>query len=817
MESDSEKDVNEPHFKRQRLDMENGEAASSSSLPKEPDDLDDAGSESDDGSTEDHQGGEVDRESVVSGDEFSELSNLSGLDDQCDEAAWLPVAGPIAWVQRQMSLGTDPRDVIQCYLGEDVTIPPDADQLNLWEMVLTLLLETTANRTKLSHINTMQDVVELLKKCQNIIVLTGAGVSVSCGIPDFRSQNGIYARLAEDFPDLPNPQSMFDINYFKSDQRPFFKFAKEIYPGQFEPSPCHKFIRLLETHGKLLRNYTQNIDTLEKVAGVERAIECHGSFATATCMVCKYKVDKEAIRKDIFDQVIPRCPQCGPDVEGAVMKPDIVFFGESLPDEFHRQMRSDKDVCDLLIVIGSSLKVRPVSRIPSSLPANVPQIIINREPLHKQYTFDVELLGNCDDVISELCNRLGEGWELLAKVGPPAEEVSYSDLPPTEPSESSCHSQEAAVQGKREDVVEHNADSGMGDLETGTRAPSAEGPALCSGSTSEGSGSSNGRSFRSSERLERLSSSDSGAESSTAVDTQGLVSLQPSVVALSKPHSEDVFSSSTPHQNNLCGLGSSCMEVSTQGICACDTRPESRTSQHTCPAERQSHCAEGDPSLTLHPSQKEAEAASGHNRQSAKTTGWHESLSTCQGPIERNVHPHSGCSAGCGGEKEDGEKEMNKVDSCFSSIDRLEMQRIWEKRKRQSIAHRCKDNQIIFISPNRYIFPGAEVYSDDSDDSDSDDSSHLSISPIPAEMCDDTEESQNTTNSCLSPSSSAPCDPAHSQGSSGHDAQKGSPCSTPPVSPFAASDDGQPVSSGDSQDKSELDADPVQGTERTKQ
>lgn len=76
---------------------------------------------------------------------------------------------------------------------------------------------------------------------KNIIVLTGAGVSVSCGIPDFRSRDGIYSRLAIDFPDLPDPQAMFDIQYFSQDPRPFYKFAKDIYPGNFQPSPCHRY------------------------------------------------------------------------------------------------------------------------------------------------------------------------------------------------------------------------------------------------------------------------------------------------------------------------------------------------------------------------------------------------------------------------------------------------------------------------------------------------------------------------------------------------------------------------------------------------
>ncbi|XP_035224999.1 NAD-dependent protein deacetylase sirtuin-1-like [Stegodyphus dumicola] len=91
------------------------------------------------------------------------------------------------------------------------------------------------------------------------------------------------------------------------------------------------------------------------------------------------------------------------------MKPDIVFFGEGLSDEFHEALANDKDVCDLLIVMGSSLKVRPVAMIPSSIPTNVPQILINREPL-KHLTFDIELLGDCDVIIGEICHRLETEW-----------------------------------------------------------------------------------------------------------------------------------------------------------------------------------------------------------------------------------------------------------------------------------------------------------------------------------------------------------------------------------------------------------------------
>ncbi|KAM8924131.1 NAD-dependent protein deacetylase sirtuin-1 [Pelodytes ibericus] len=314
-----------------------------------------------------------------------------------------PCIGPYTFVQRHLMMGTDPRTILKDLLPESVA-PPDLDDMTLWQIVINILSDPP-KRKKRKDINTIEDAVKLLQQSKKIMVLTGAGVSVSCGIPDFRSRDGIYARLAVDFPDLPNPQAMFDIEYFRKDPRPFFKFAKEIFPGQFQPSLCHKFIAMLDKEGKLLRNYTQNIDTLEQVAGIERIIQCHGSFAMASCLICKYKVDCEAVREDIFNQIVPRCPRCPSDEPLAIMKPDIVFFGENLPEQFHRAMKYDKNEVDLLIVIGSSLKVRPVALIPSSIPHEVPQILINREPLPHLH-FDIELLGDCDVVINELCQKL---------------------------------------------------------------------------------------------------------------------------------------------------------------------------------------------------------------------------------------------------------------------------------------------------------------------------------------------------------------------------------------------------------------------------
>nr|XP_055025431.1 NAD-dependent protein deacetylase sirtuin-1 [Misgurnus anguillicaudatus] len=352
-----------------------------------------------------HSNGFISPDRLHDDDEDDDRSSRASSSDWTPQ----PQIGSYRFIQQHIMRGTDPREILKDLLPE-TTLPLDLDDMTLWQIIINI--SEPPKRKKRKDINTLEDVVRLLNEGKKILVLTGAGVSVSCGIPDFRSRDGIYARLAVDFPDLPDPQAMFDIEYFKRDPRPFFKFAKEIYPGQFQPSPCHRFISMLDKKGRLLRNYTQNIDTLEQAAGIQKIIQCHGSFATASCLVCKHKVDCEAIREDIFNQVVPHCLRCPSDIPYAIMKPDIVFFGENLPEFFHRAMKQDKDEVDLLIVIGSSLKVRPVALIPSSVPHEVPQVLINREPL-PHLNFDVELLGDCDVIINELCHRLGGDFEQL--------------------------------------------------------------------------------------------------------------------------------------------------------------------------------------------------------------------------------------------------------------------------------------------------------------------------------------------------------------------------------------------------------------------
>ncbi|XP_071618256.1 NAD-dependent protein deacetylase sirtuin-3, mitochondrial isoform X3 [Heliangelus exortis] len=150
---------------------------------------------------------------------------------------------------------------------------------------------------------TLQDVAELLgqEQCRRVVVMAGAGISTPSGIPDFRSPgSGLYSNLEQ--YDIPYPEAIFELRYFFINPKPFFTLAKELYPGSYRPNYAHYFLRLLHDKGLLLRLYTQNIDGLERAAGIppDRLVEAHGTFATATCTACRRNFPGEDFRVEPF-------------------------------------------------------------------------------------------------------------------------------------------------------------------------------------------------------------------------------------------------------------------------------------------------------------------------------------------------------------------------------------------------------------------------------------------------------------------------------------------------------------------------------------
>lgn len=173
----------------------------------------------------------------------------------------------------------------------------------------------------------IQGVVNAFKagKFKKIVTMVGAGISTSAGIPDFRSpSSGLYHNLQKF--NLPYPEAIFELDYFRENPQPFFKLAKDLYPGTFKPTPSHYFVKLLQEKGLLLRHYTQNIDTLERIAGIEheKLVEAHGTFYSNHCIDCNEEYSMEWAKKEIFADSVPTCTSCN-----GVVKPDIVFFGEA--------------------------------------------------------------------------------------------------------------------------------------------------------------------------------------------------------------------------------------------------------------------------------------------------------------------------------------------------------------------------------------------------------------------------------------------------------------------------------------------------------
>ncbi|KAI5963549.1 uncharacterized protein KGF55_002429 [Candida pseudojiufengensis] len=372
--------------------------------------------------------------------EYTDLINAINPNDIEPTRKFLREHGSMEFLQTYLPSITSCKDIINLILQLGF-IPKNLKQLikkstllnenNLSEYVTILhqaMMKIKSIRERKEDVKTYKDVIELIKKSSKILVITGAGISTSLGIPDFRSSKGFYSMIES--LGLNDPQEVFDLDLFKLDPSLFYSIADKILPPGKNFSPLHSFIYLLQKKGKLLRNYTQNIDNLESYAGIktEKLIQCHGSFANATCLTCKDKVEGEKIFPQIKLKQIPYCLKCkikkqqlqkkNDELEFSesfgVYKPDITFFGESLPERFHDFINKDLNDCDLLISIGTSLKVAPVADIVEKIPQSIPQILINKDPIN-HCQFDVSLLGFCDDIASFLCNELGNDWDLPHK------------------------------------------------------------------------------------------------------------------------------------------------------------------------------------------------------------------------------------------------------------------------------------------------------------------------------------------------------------------------------------------------------------------
>ena len=223
---------------------------------------------------------------------------------------------------------------------------------------------------------------------KKIVFLTGAGVSVASGIPDWRSPNtGVYANLEK--YNLPYPEAPFSIDYFLKNPAPFFAIKQPFLSGDFKPANPHYLASLFSRHGILLRVYTQNVDGLDRKAGVpeDELIECHGSYSTNTCTKCHDVSKHEDYLEEFKTGKVVYCKKC----KKGVVKPNSVLFGENLPKRFFKLYPTDFANCDLLLVIGTSLQVAPCSQLPAYCSSDCVRVVINTNLIA---TYDEDLVYN---------------------------------------------------------------------------------------------------------------------------------------------------------------------------------------------------------------------------------------------------------------------------------------------------------------------------------------------------------------------------------------------------------------------------------------
>ncbi|KAH8066094.1 sirtuin-like protein [Aureococcus anophagefferens] len=249
------------------------------------------------------------------------------------------------------------------------------------------------------------------------------------GHPDFRSP----ARALDNLQkyDLPHPQAIFSIDYFRERPGAFYELCRELWPGTYAPTATHLFIKLLHDKGRLLRCFTQNIDSLETAAGLppDRVVAAHGNFDGATCIDTGAPVAVSEVKAAV-DGASGWAAAL--TAHGGLVKPDIVFFGEGLPRRFFELANRDLPRCRLLLVIGTSLSVQPFASLVGHVDDDCVRVLVNRDAVGRRdpriplavarqlgigggLEFDdesrnyrdVKLLGACDDQVRELAAELG--------------------------------------------------------------------------------------------------------------------------------------------------------------------------------------------------------------------------------------------------------------------------------------------------------------------------------------------------------------------------------------------------------------------------
>jgi NAD-dependent protein deacetylase/lipoamidase len=245
----------------------------------------------------------------------------------------------------------------------------------------------------------VERLAELVRRRGPVVVLTGAGISTESGIPDFRSPTGVWARY--------DPAEYATIDAFRADPRKVWSFysLRLRVLLDAEPNAGHAAVAELERANHVTAVITQNIDGLHQRAGSRDVVEVHGSIRSSTCPGCGASYTLDELLALLEDADAPACPRCG-----EIVKPDVVMFGELLPEaaidrayELARETR-------LLLVVGSALEVWPVSMLPGETVTSGGSVaIVNRGPTSFDARAAVKIEGDAGETLSALAVALGSG------------------------------------------------------------------------------------------------------------------------------------------------------------------------------------------------------------------------------------------------------------------------------------------------------------------------------------------------------------------------------------------------------------------------
>ena len=239
---------------------------------------------------------------------------------------------------------------------------------------------------------------ELVREADRVVALTGAGISVPSGIPDFRSPgSGLWENV--------NPMEVAHIDAFRRDPTRFWAFYGERFQTLDEkhPNRAHEVLAELERAGILDAVITQNIDRLHERAGSREVVEVHGTIAHSSCLRCgaQYPLDDVRSRQAADPTGVPRCDCKEP------LKPDVVLFGEYLPVDAIAKADQLAATADLMLCIGSSLEVYPVAELPMRTLANGGRIaILTKGPTPLDAHAAVRLSGDIVDELEALAGEL---------------------------------------------------------------------------------------------------------------------------------------------------------------------------------------------------------------------------------------------------------------------------------------------------------------------------------------------------------------------------------------------------------------------------